>query len=187
MDFGLKFPTDNSKTKNAVARAGDLCLLLATITSATFFLSSTQRVVTAETKAEPAEPSYEGEIRPLLAAKCLACHSSGAKLGGLVMETYESLVKGGTHGPAIVPGKSGESRLILMLEGKVQPRMPFQSDPLVAAEVAMLRAWIDAGAKGPAPGEAATTLKPLAIPDLRPQVPVASPVVALKFSPDGKL
>ena len=48
------------------------------------------------------------------------------------MDSYDTLMKGGTHGPAIIPGKSEESRLVLMLEGKVQPRMPFGGDPLPA-------------------------------------------------------
>ncbi len=41
------------------------------------------------------------------------------------MESYDALMKGGAHGAVIVPGKADQSRMILMLEGKVQPRMPF--------------------------------------------------------------
>src|SRR5581483_5111539 len=41
--------------------------------------------------------------------------------------------------------------------------------------------------KGPAPGEAEPALAPIAIPDIKPQVPVVSPVASLQFSPDGKL
>src|SRR2546422_9519208 len=109
-----------------------------------------------------------------------------SKMGGLVMENYASLMKGGAHGPVIVPGKSGESRMVLMLEGKVQPRMPFGGDPPPAADIAAIRAWIDAGAKGPAPGEAAPA-PALVIPDIKPQVPLGSPVGSIAYSPDGKL
>ncbi len=103
------------------------------------------------------------------------------------METYDSLMKGGQHGPVIVPGKAEQSRLVQMLEGKVQPRMPFGGNPLPASEIEIIKAWIDLGAPGPAPGEAAKTLTPLAIPDIKPQVPVISPVSSVRFSPDGKL
>ena len=89
--------------------------------------------------------------------------------------------------PAIVPGKADQSRMILMLEGKVQPRMPFGADPLPAADIATLKAWIEGGALGPAPGEATKALAPLPIPDIKPQVAVVSPVASVKFSPDGKL
>jgi WD40 repeat protein len=103
------------------------------------------------------------------------------------MDTYGSLLKGGAHGPAIVPGKSSESRLLLMLEGKVQPRMPFGGDPLPPAEIATIKAWIDGGAQGPAPGEALTSAPAMSVPDIKPQVPTVSPVASIEFSPDGKV
>ncbi len=132
-------------------------------------------------------PTFSSDIAPILQKNCLACHSSAAKMGGFVMESYDLLMKGGKDGPAIVPGKSEQSRLVQMLEGKVQPRMPFGTDPLPAADIAALKAWIEAGAKGPAAGEAAQTLAPLAIPDIKPKAPAVSPVVSLKFSPDGRI
>jgi WD40 repeat protein len=103
------------------------------------------------------------------------------------MENYTALMKGGAHGVAIVPGKADDSRLIQMLEGKIQPRMPFGADPLPEADIATLKAWIDGGALGPAPSEANKSLAPLAIPDIPPQVAVVSPVASVAFSPDGKL
>jgi WD40 repeat protein len=131
--------------------------------------------------------SFSSQVAPILQKNCLACHSNASKMGGLVMENFDSLMKGGAHGTVIVPGKSDQSRMILMLEGKVQPRMPFGADPLPAADIATLKAWIDSGAAGPAPGETSKPLAPLAIPDIQPQVPVVSPVASVKFSPDGKL
>jgi Tol biopolymer transport system component len=132
-------------------------------------------------------PSFGTDVAPILQKNCLACHSSAAKMGGLVMEKFDVLMKGGAHGPVIIPGKSDESRLVLMLEGKVQPRMPFRGTPLPAADIATIKAWIDAGGVGPSPGEAEPALAPIAIPDIKPQVPVVSPIASLKFSPDGKL
>lgn len=135
---------------------------------------------------EPA-PSYVREVLPILQGKCLACHSGAAKMGNLVMDSYDTLMKGGAHGPAIVPGKGSESRIVLMLQGKLQPRMPFNSTPLSDAEIETIRRWIDAGAKGPASGEELPPAPNAVIPDIRPQVPVASPVGSIKFSPDDKL
>ena len=132
-------------------------------------------------------PNFNTQVAPILQKNCLACHSSAAKMGGLVMESYDGLMKGGAHGAAIVPGKADQSRLIQMLDGKVQPRMPFGGDPLPAADIATLKAWVESGALGPAPGETAKALAPLPIPDIKPQVSVVSPVASVKFSPDGKL
>src|SRR5579859_2141709 len=132
-------------------------------------------------------PDFNSQLAPILQKNCLACHSSAAKMGGLVMESYGGLIKGGAHGQVIIPGKADESRMILMLEGKIQPRMPFGGDPLPAADIALIKAWINTGAAGPAAGEASNALTPLAIPNIKTQVPVVSPVASVKFSPDGKL
>ena len=108
-------------------------------------------------------------------------------MGGLIMESYADLMKGGGHGPAIVPGKAEESRLVQMLEGKVQPRMPFGGEPLPDTDIAVIKAWINAGAHGPAPGGAATSVAAPPIPDIKPQVPTVSPVLSLRFSPDNRV
>ncbi len=134
-----------------------------------------------------AAPTYNGQIEPILQKNCLPCHNSTTKMGDLLMESYASLMKAGKHGPVIVPGKSGESRIVLMLLGEVQPRMPYGGDALPAAEISSIKAWIDAGAKGPAPGEAPAAAPALSIPDIKPQVPVVSPVGSITYSPDGKL
>jgi hypothetical protein len=138
-------------------------------------------------QAQASSPTYADQVEPTFQNKCLGCHNNAAKAGGLVMETYDSLMKGGGHGPAVIPGKSGESRLILMLEGKLKPQMPFGGEPLPPVVIANIKAWIDAGAEGPAPGTAGTkaALKPV-IPDIKPAVPTISPVTALAFAPGAK-
>ncbi|HLW78448.1 MAG TPA: c-type cytochrome domain-containing protein [Terriglobia bacterium] len=142
----------------------------------------------AQTSASPsaATPSFSGQIAPLLQKNCFACHNGSTKMGELVMESYALLMKGGKHGAVIVPGKSGESRIVLMLQGSIQPRMPYGGDPLPAAEIAMVKAWIDAGAMGPVAGEAVAPAPALNIPDIKPQVAVVSPIGSIAYSPDGK-
>jgi WD40 repeat protein len=108
-------------------------------------------------------------------------------MGGLVMESYGSLIQGGKHGPSILPHNAQESRLALMIEGKIEPRMPFGADPLPAADIAAIKAWIDAGAEGPVAAETTKIAAVLAIPEIQTEVPVVSPVASVKFSPDGKL
>ena len=60
---------------------------------------------------------FEARIRPVLAQKCYGCHNSKmpAPKASLVLDTREGLLKGGTSGPALVPGKPLESRLIKVL------------------------------------------------------------------------
>ena len=53
--------------------------------------------------------------------------------------------KGGTRGPAVVPGKPELSVLYRLISGG-EPRMPRQGEPLNAAEVESIRQWIESGA-----------------------------------------
>jgi WD40 domain-containing protein/cytochrome c len=158
-----------------------LCLLAAVAAE----IGVVSRGAGSETKAST--PSYLGQVQPILQSNCLACHSSSAKMGGLVMETYETLMKGGAHGAAIIPGKSAESRMVMMLKGEIKPQMPFGGNPLPAADLATLVTWIDAGAPGPPAGAATNIPAPQpVIPDIKPRVPVVSPISSLSFAPDGK-
>lgn len=161
-------------------------LAMACIFVATWTIYNSVGFFQARVKAA-SSPNFNTDIAPILEKNCLACHSSSAKMGGLVMDSYDSLMKGGDDGPAILPHNSRDSRLVQMLEGKIEPRMPYGADPLPAAEIAAIEAWIDAGALGPTASEAARTLTTAPIPEIRPEVPVVSPVTSVKFSPDGKL
>jgi WD40 repeat protein len=93
---------------------------------------------------------YDKEIESILVNKCAFCHSDNIKEGKLDMGSYEALLKGGKRGPAVVPGKSGES-LLVKLAGKTQkPAMPPKSEePLTPEELALIKLWIDQGAKAP--------------------------------------
>jgi WD40 repeat protein len=135
--------------------------------------------------ARAADPSFANDVAPLLRDNCLACHNSAGKAGKLVMESYDSLMTGGEHGRPIVPGHAAESRIIQMLEGKIQPQMPM-GGKLSPELIAILAKWIDAGAPGPAAGEAVALAAPV-IPEIKPRVPIAPEIGSLAFSPDGKL
>lgn len=142
-------------------------------------------LVLAVLPALAADVSYTKDVFPILRDNCAACHNSTSKMGGMVMESFDSLMKGGAHGSPVLPGKSADSRMVQMLEGKIQPQMPFGSK-LKPEQIAVIIKWIDAGAPGPAPGEAAVAAAPV-IPDIKPRVPIAPEIGALAFSPDGKL
>ena len=58
---------------------------------------------------------FESRIRPVLVQSCYKCHSSqsNAPKGGLRVDSREALLRGGESGPAIVPGKPGDSLLFM--------------------------------------------------------------------------
>src|ERR1700722_13172295 len=65
----------------------------------------------------PGAGFFESKIRPVLATKCYACHSSNLKapMGGLVLDSKAGLLKGGATGPIVIPGKPAESRILQAL------------------------------------------------------------------------
>ena len=123
-----------------------------------------------------------GQVDEILQESCEHCHNADDEKGGLLMDSYASLVAGGEHGNALIPGDSASSRLMQMIEGKLKPRMPYKEDPLPRAQVELIRRWIDEGAQGPAAtGEPAVARREVEIPDVRPVVPATGAVAALAF------
>ena len=100
--------------------------------------------------ARAAAPAYE-QVHALFAANCLACHDAKEAEGGLVLESHVSLLKGGDSGPAVVPGKAAESLLVQLVAHQKKPFMPppKKAAKLQDREIALVRAWIDAGALPP--------------------------------------
>jgi hypothetical protein len=94
---------------------------------------------------------YATQIKPILAARCYACHSALRKKSGLRLDTAASLIQGGDSGPAVQPGKSGESLLIEMLTGASGTRMPPEEEgaALTPEQIALIKTWIDQGAHAP--------------------------------------
>ncbi len=135
-------------------------------------------------------PSYVKQIEPIFREKCAACHNHTLRQGGLNLESYDALMSGGKHGAAIVRGKSSDSRLIKMVEGSIQPRMPV-GDTLTGDEIKVIKAWIDSGAPGPdaaAPRNASkTSAEPskVNIPEIKPAAAVKSAISSLAFQPGG--
>jgi hypothetical protein len=100
---------------------------------------------------------FHRQIRPLLAAKCWGCHGAEERESGLRLDRRASLIAGGDSGePAIVPGKSADSYLIHLVQGREAGKWmpPEEKERLTKAEIALLAAWIDQGAPWPSrPGQ----------------------------------
>lgn len=141
-----------------------------------------------ETRALAAStPSYSADVAPILQKHCLSCHSSAQHKSGLILESYSALMKGGRHGQSIVPHDAKASLMVQMLEGDIEPQMPADEDPLPAAEIELIKAWISAGAEGPVVVETTQPMKMPSTPDIPPEVAAVSPVTSVKFSPDGNV
>ena len=94
---------------------------------------------------------FEAKVRPALIEHCYPCHSTaaGKSKGGLRLDDREAARAGGGSGPAVVPGRPGESLMIQAIErgGDVEPMPP--KGKLPDATIADLRRWIERGAVDP--------------------------------------
>ncbi len=141
---------------------------------------------TAPLAAEDKQPpDFNTHVAPILKKYCVSCHNRDDKEGSLVLESFDLALKGGKRGAVIVPGKSDLSRLTLSVERKIKPVMPPEgSDAPKADETAVLKAWIDAGAKGPSGKTPDPTL--LVTPKIATRGKVREPIQATAWSRDGK-
>lgn len=122
---------------------------------------------------------YEKDIEPILVNKCMFCHSGPVKEAKLDMSSYECLMKGGKSGKPIVPSKSAECLLIKRAGKTEKPFMPPKGEePLTPEELALIKLWIDQGAKPPG----GQRERPQVVVGLPPAL--VHPVRGLAVSPD---
>jgi uncharacterized membrane protein len=103
----------------------------------------------AASDAAYAGSTYTRYIHPILDAKCVACHGANKVQGGLRVDFYDLLMKGGNDGVVIAPRNPDRSLLLQRVTLSPSDRhfMPAEGrTPLTADEIATLRAWILAGA-----------------------------------------
>jgi hypothetical protein len=104
--------------------------------------------VPGTSRGAPAEPrpSLEGDVLPLLKARCVKCHGPIRPKGKLNLSSPRSMARGGSSGPVVEPGKPEESLLWDQVSGGEMPPKP--EEPLTADEKQTLRRWIEQGAAG---------------------------------------
>jgi mono/diheme cytochrome c family protein len=97
---------------------------------------------------------YARDIEPLLAARCYLCHGPQQQMSGLRLDRKDAALK------FIQPRNSAASLLIHMVAGVDKKVMPPTGPRLTAAEIGLLRAWIDQGFDWPAPQNAQQIARP---------------------------
>ncbi len=151
------------------------------------FAGSASITLADDAPAEKPAPtvSYFKDVRPILQEHCLGCHQPAKPMGEFVMTDFARLVKGGeSDQAAIVPGKPGESNLVIQItptDGKAE--MPKELDPLSADKIKKITTWIAEGAVNDTPSSVSAVVDQ----DHPPQYEGAPILTALDFSPDDSL
>src|SRR4051812_40635699 len=95
------------------------------------------------------------EVDSIFTKHCLDCHEAKDPEAKLVLESFDTLMKGGESGAVIVPGKSRESLLAKLVDGGIERDAkkiimpPGKRKKLTSEEIAAIKSWIDSGAKKP--------------------------------------
>jgi uncharacterized membrane protein len=108
-----------------------------------------KRVVPIGQQATSANSFYAQQVHPILDANCVSCHGASKTSGGLRMDSYDALMKGGKDGPVIVAGQADKSLLLMRvtLPPSHKEFMPAEGKPpLGGQQITYLRAWIQQGA-----------------------------------------
>ncbi len=170
--------------------------------------------------AQSPEPTYWQDIRPVFRKHCTVCHSTRNLKepdvsGGLALDTFDAVKKGSKRAIFETGQSAGSLLLQLLTSDDAKKRMPLDAKPLSQENIALIKRWIDTGAKeGKQPDDtpepiitkksgktrrldvllstttvapAGTLAKTAGKLELSLKVGPLAPVAAVAFSPDGKL
>jgi mono/diheme cytochrome c family protein len=150
MMFSL--PSQGKNLRSYLLVGGFGCVL-------TILAASAARIAAQPQSASPkphAKVTFARDIAPIFEKNCNSCHGSEKPQAGLRLDSEVAALKGGESGKIIVPGDSEKSPLVRRLIGNgEEARMPMAADPLPAAQIKLIRAWIDQNSFAAAPEPAA--------------------------------
>jgi hypothetical protein len=107
-------------------------------------LASVRREADAATA--PAQPkTFARDVAPVLDHWCVHCHAGDEPHGGLRLDSFAGVMRGGDAGPALVVGNPADSLLVAKIERRHRPSMPPRRR-FPAPLIALIRAWIAGGA-----------------------------------------
>jgi WD40 repeat protein len=90
--------------------------------------------------------NFQDNVAAIFNARCNSCHNADKAKGGLALETFSSTMEGGGSGKVIEPGDLSGSHLWQLVTHSEEPKMPPQSPKIPDVELAIIKAWIEAGA-----------------------------------------
>ena len=129
------------------------------------------------------ELEFYKDVYPFLKANCISCHNKTTTKAKLNMETPELMKKGGDGGPALVPGHGADSLVVKASVHTKDMEMPPPNNKsgatnLTSQEIAVLKQWIDQGAKTGTPIEHTIVWQPMSAS--------VDPIYCIAMTKDGR-
>ncbi len=110
----------------------------------------------ADDKVQSDAVDFGRDVRPIFQAHCQKCHGPDKQEGGLRLDHRATALRGGDSGPLLTAGKSEKSEIYSRVSaGDESVRMPpagEKNKPLSKNQLALIKRWIDQGAKWPDDG-----------------------------------
>ena len=92
--------------------------------------------------------SYNDHIKPILRRHCFKCHGNDEQNADLNLQNYATLLKGGSAGAVVKPGRPSASVLFQAITAEDDAaRMPPQSPPIAPDKIELIRKWIASGVR----------------------------------------
>lgn len=148
-------------------------------------------IMSVSTWGADATVSFRSQIAPILQDNCLACHGAKKAEGGYRVDSYQELMKPGDSGEVpIIVSSSEFGELVRRLECNDDfERMPAESEPLSADQVAVVKKWVAEGAKFDSddPAQELASVIPPPTYDAPPEhYAHPFPITAMVFTHDGR-
>jgi hypothetical protein len=154
--FSSKHPTAQSQPTHTGFITAIVLLVVAGSFAAATHLGVRERGIPLHPLVEATTPSstvgsqsvdFLTEVAPLLQASCVTCHGPRKQIAGFRADRREDFFSARNGGPLVVPGDPNASRLLDIVSGKIKDMKSFEAHLLAPDEIALLRQWIETGAK----------------------------------------
>lgn len=135
------------------------------------------------------EASFQQYVQPIVFKNCNGCHTFGGHAGGLVMDSYATLAKGGNRGAAFVAGDPKNSLIVKAVHyGDAELQMPPRGK-IGDADIQILESWIESlktGVMPPVPTSTPLEKDPAKLAEAQPKPAAPVSVSAPTATPAPK-
>jgi mono/diheme cytochrome c family protein len=112
-----------------------------------FFCALALLAHAARASADAKNPTFDEDVLAIFKQHCTNCHGNDKQKGDLNLATYAALQKGGSAGAVVKPGDAGKSRVFTLTAHTEEPKMPPSGTKIPEPQIALLKLWVEQGAR----------------------------------------